>query len=166
MRREIPAGLEISAVSFRSLKHLVGAKSLHLWYQWSVDGEGAVKFHAKCNIYGPTLVIGSMKRGGFVGGFTSVSWTRSGYCADSSAFLFTINHGEWDIEEYRQTGMLAHQAVYCRPSYGPFFGTDLEFVIDSNPRFTYGKSDSIYQPMNLAGRSTELSDVFVFSVSK
>ena len=58
----------------------------------TADGFKASKFHSLCDHKGPTLTIIKTVAGHTFGGYTRISWDKSGtYKADYHSFVFTVD---------------------------------------------------------------------------
>ena len=94
-------------------------KELKKLYQATIDGDGAINFHSRCDNIPNTLVLIKSAGNRRFGGFTSVQWTSptSGeYKDDPNAFLFSLDKQK--IYSYKKDG----NAIYNRKDYGPNFG--------------------------------------------
>ena len=94
-------------------------KELKKLYQATIDGDGAINFHSRCDNIPNTLVLIKSAGNRRFGGFTSVQWTSptSGeYKDDPNAFLFSLDKQK--IYSYKKNG----KAIYCYKDYGPVFG--------------------------------------------
>lgn len=93
-------------------------KDIHplLIYRATDDGDTSNDFHKKCDMMGATLTIVESENGRRFGGYTSVSWDKSGnYTTSGYNFLFSL-----DTRKYytNSTGYY----TYHYSSYGPTFG--------------------------------------------
>ena len=94
-------------------------KELKKLYQATIDGDGAINFHSRCDNIPNTLVLIKSAGNRRFGGFTSVQWTSptSGeWKDDPNAFLFSLDKQK--IYSYKKNG----KAIYCYKDYGPKFG--------------------------------------------
>ena len=94
-------------------------KELKKLYQATIDGDGAINFHSRCDNIPNTLVLIKSAGNRRFGGFTSVQWTSptSGeFKDDPNAFLFSLDKQK--IYSYKKNG----KAICCYKDYGPTFG--------------------------------------------
>ena len=94
-------------------------KELKKLYQATIDGDGAINFHSRCDNIPNTLVLIKSAGNRRFGGFTSVQWTSptSGeWKDDPNAFLFSLDKQK--IYSYKKDG----KAIYNYKDYGPTFG--------------------------------------------
>ena len=94
-------------------------KELKKLYQATIDGDGAINFHSRCDNIPNTLVLIKSAGNRRFGGFTSVQWTSSTsgeYKDDANAFLFSLDKQK--IYSYKKNG----KAIHCYKDYGPTFG--------------------------------------------
>ena len=80
-----------------------------------------------CDKKGPTLTVIKTTTGHIFGGYTSVSWDKSGYKEDYNAFLFSVNK----LTKYPIVNNHA-KAIYCGSSYGPIFGYGATIAVSDN----------------------------------
>ena len=78
------------------------------------------------------IVLIRSKEGNSYGGYTSVSWNKSGsYQADAQAFLFRLlpkakvqgSRQQVETEKFPVAAAHAHNALYSNSTSGPIFGT-------------------------------------------
>jgi len=94
-------------------------KELKKLYQATIDGDGAINFHSRCDNIPNTLVLIKSAGNRRFGGFTSAEWSSpsSGtYKDDQNAFLFSLDKQK--IYSYKKDG----KAIYNYKDYGPTFG--------------------------------------------
>jgi hypothetical protein len=111
-----------------------------LLYRGTRDGFGAKDFHSKCDGHSNTLTIFKAKESKFVfGGFTTVSWDKSGYFKpDSNAFLFSLTNKDNQPVKMKIKPNQHVWAICCDSSSGPIFGDDI--VIENNSNTTMDSS--------------------------
>ena len=94
-------------------------KELKKLYQATIDGDGAINFHSRCDNIPNTLVLIKSAGNRRFGGFTSAQWNSpSGgeFKDDQNAFLFSLDKQK--IYSYKKNG----KAIYNDKDYGPIFG--------------------------------------------
>ena len=95
-------------------------KELKKLYQATIDGDGAINFHSKCDNIPNTLVLIKSAGNRRFGGFTTQTWESIGpygyYKDDKYAFLFSLDKQK--IYPYMKKG----NAICCYKDYGPIFG--------------------------------------------
>ena len=94
-------------------------KELKKLYQATIDGDGGINFHSRCDNIPNTLVLIKSAGNRRFGGFTSAQWSSpssSQYKDDPNAFLFSLDKQE--IYSYKKNG----KAIYNYKDYGPCFG--------------------------------------------
>ena len=94
-------------------------KELKKLYQATIDGDGGINFHSRCDNIPNTLVLIKSAGNRRFGGFTSVQWTSptsSEYKDDPNAFLFSLDKQK--IYSYKKDG----KAIFNFKDYGPTFG--------------------------------------------
>ena len=104
-------------------------KELKKLYQATIDGDGAINFHSRCDNIPNTLVLIKSAGNRRFGGFTSVQWTSSTngeYKDDPNAFLFSLDKQK--IYSYKKNG----KAIYCYKDYGPSFGAGCDILINAH----------------------------------
>ena len=97
-------------------------KELKKLYQATIDGDGALKFHLKCDNIPNTLVIIKSAGNRRFGGFTSQTWQsypNGEFKDDKNAFLFSLDKQK--IYSYKND----NKAIYNHKDYGPTFGYGL-----------------------------------------
>ena len=93
-------------------------KELKKLYQATIDGDGAINFHSRCDNIPNTLVLIKSAGNRRFGGFTTAQWSSpsSGeYKDDLNAFLFSLDKKK--IYSYKKNGC----AIYNFKDYGPRF---------------------------------------------
>ena len=100
-------------------------KELKKLYQATIDGDGAINFHSRCDNIPNTLVLIKSAGNRRFGGFTSVQWTSSSgeYKDDPNAFLFSLDKQK--IYSYKNN----KYAIYCHKDCGPGFGQACDIYI-------------------------------------
>ena len=94
-------------------------KELKKLYQATIDGDGPVNFHSRCDNIPNTLVLIKSAGNRRFGGFSSVQWsspTNEEYKNDENAFLFSLDKQK--IYSHKNDG----KAILNRKDYGPSFG--------------------------------------------
>ena len=103
-------------------------KELKKLYQATIDGDGALNFHSKCDNIPNTLVLIKSAGNRRFGGFTTQTWDNSGqYKDDKNAFLFSLDKQK--IYPYKNN----KKAIFCSEIYGPVFGTGYTIKLDDYP---------------------------------
>jgi len=101
-------------------------KELKKLYQATIDGDGGLNFHSRCDNIPNTLVLIKSAGNRRFGGFTSAQWSSpsSGeYKDDPNAFLFSLDKQK--IYSYKKNG----KAIYNRKDCGPIFGNGCDIWI-------------------------------------
>ena len=101
-------------------------KELKKLYQATIDGDGAINFHSKCDNIPNTLVLIKSAGNRRFGGFTSAQWSSpsSGeWKDDPNAFLFSLDKKK--IYTYKKDG----KAILNNKDYGPIFGYAYDIYI-------------------------------------
>ena len=101
-------------------------KELKKLYQATIDGDGALNFHSRCDNIPNTLVLIKSAGNRRFGGFTSTQWSSSSsgeFKDDPNAFLFSLDKQK--IYSYKKDG----KAIYNRKDLGPSFGNGLTIWI-------------------------------------
>ena len=101
-------------------------KELKKLYQATIDGDGAINFHSRCDNIPNTLVLIKSAGNRRFGGFTSVQWTSSTsyeYKDDPNAFLFSLDKQK--IYSYKND----KKAIHCYKDCGPAFGSTYDIYI-------------------------------------
>ena len=103
-------------------------KELKKLYQATIDGDGPINFHSRCDNIPNTLVIIKSAGNRRFGGFTSIPWSSSSgeHKDDSNAFLFSLDKKK--IYSYKKDG----KAIYNNKNYGPIFGYGHDIYIGPN----------------------------------
>jgi len=94
-------------------------KELKKLYQATIDGDGAINFHSRCDNIPNTLVLIKSAGNRRFGGFTSAQWSSPSngeYKDDQNAFLFSLDKQK--IYSYKKNG----KAISNYKDYGPCFG--------------------------------------------
>ena len=101
-------------------------KELKKLYQATVDGDGAINFHSRCDNIPNTLVLIKSAGNRRFGGFTSAEWKSSSngeYKDDKNAFLFSLDKQK--IYSYKNNG----KAICDNKDFGPIFGSGHDIFI-------------------------------------
>ena len=101
-------------------------KELKKLYQATIDGDGAINFHSRCDNIPNTLVLIKSAGNRRFGGFTSIQWTSSTsgeWKDDPNAFLFSLDKQK--IYSYKNDG----KAILCYKDDGPIFGAAHDILI-------------------------------------
>ena len=102
-------------------------KELKKLYQATIDGDGAINFHSKCDNIPNTLVIIKSAGNRRFGGFTTQTWDSSNkYKDDKNAFLFSLDKQK--IYPYKNNG----KAICSHKDYGPTFGCGYDIYLGNN----------------------------------
>ena len=131
-------------------------KELKKLYQATIDGDGAINFHSKCDNIPNTLVLIKSAGNRRFGGFTTQTWDSSGnWKDDKNAFLFSLDKQR--IYSYKNNGY----AIYCSEGYGPTFGCGHTIYLGNNPiqqkqLYTYESNSS--SSYNFNGDNNALSE--------
>ena len=105
-------------------------KELKKLYQATVDGDGPINFHSRCDNIPNTLVLIKSAGNRRFGGFASEIWespTSGKYKDDKNSFLFSLDKQK--IYSYRNNG----NALYCFQNYGPCFGSGCDIGVLAHP---------------------------------
>ena len=132
-------------------------KEIKKLYQVTIEGDGSVNFHSKCDNIPNTLVLIKSAGNRRFRGFTSQVWesTSGSYKDDKNAFLFSLDKQR--IYPYKNNG----NAIYNNTNYGPTFGSGHDIciinkAIQEKKLYTYeSNSSSTY---NYYGDSNGLSE--------
>jgi hypothetical protein len=105
-----------------------------LQYRATRDGFSGENFHSKCDGIANTLTVIKSEHGNIFGGFTEKGWksTRR-FVADPKAFIFSLVNKE--NKPFKAVCTNSEFAIYCRPSFGPSFGSvfgDITIMASSN----------------------------------
>jgi hypothetical protein len=101
-------------------------KELKKLYQATIDGDGAINFHSRCDNIPNTLVLIKSAGNRRFGGFTTAQWsspTSAEYIDDPNAFLFSLDKQK--IYSYKKDG----NAIYNYKNNGPCFGNGCDIYI-------------------------------------
>ena len=95
-------------------------KELKKLYQATIDGDGGLNFHSRCDNIPNTLVLIKSAGNRRFGGFTSAQWSSPSSSGewkdDPNAFLFSLDKQK--IYSYKKDG----KAIYNYKDCGPCFG--------------------------------------------
>ena len=95
-----------------------------------------------CDGKGPTLTVIKTTTGHIFGGYTSVSWDKSGYKEDYNAFLFSVNK----LTKYPIVNSHAN-AIQFSSGWGPRFGNGATIAVSDNSNAntkSYVSADNAY----------------------
>jgi hypothetical protein len=142
------------AIKSRLDKQVKEVKKL---YQATIDGDGPINFHTKCDNIPNTLTIIKSAGNRRFGGFTTQTWDSSEkYKDDKSAFVFSLDKQK--IYSYKNNG----KAIYCKKDGGPIFGQARDINIGINPiqmKTLYtNESSSLYCSYDYEGDNNALSE--------
>ena len=101
-------------------------KELKKLYQATIDGDGAINFHSRCDNIPNTLVLIKSAGNRRFGGFTTAQWSSPSsaeYKDDPNAFLFSLDKQK--IYSYKKDG----NAIYNYKDCGPCFGGGCDIYI-------------------------------------
>ena len=103
-------------------------KEIKKLYQATIDGDGAINFHSKCDNIPNTLVLIKSAGNRRFGGFTTQTWESDNgkYKDDKNAFLFSLDKQR--IYCYKNAG----NAIYCHKNQGPSFGCGHDIYLGNN----------------------------------
>ena len=133
-------------------------KELKKLYQATIDGDGALNFHSRCDNIPNTLVLIKSAGNRRFGGFTSAQWSSpsSGeWKDDPNAFLFSLDKQK--IYSYKKDG----KAICNYKEWGPIFGNGhticiTQHCIQEKHLYTYESSPSC--SYNFNGDNNALSE--------
>jgi len=106
-----------------------GVKELKKLYQATVDGDGPINFHTKCDGISNTLILIKSASNRRFGGFASQTWESSSneYNKDDiNSFLFSLDKQK--IYSYKKDG----KALRCHKDNGPCFGLGYTICVGAN----------------------------------
>ena len=95
-------------------------KELKKLYQATIDGDGPINFHSRCDNIPNTLVLIKSAGNRRFGGFASEIWestTTGKFKDDKNSFLFSLDKQK--IYSYKNDG----KAIICNQVLGPCFGS-------------------------------------------
>ena len=101
-------------------------KELKKLYQATIDGDGAINFHSRCDNIPNTLVLIKSAGNRRFGGFTTAQWSspsKYDWKDDPNSFLFSLDKQK--IYSYKNKG----NAIYNNKDYGPVFGYGTDICI-------------------------------------
>jgi len=104
-------------------------KELKKLYQATIDGDGPINFHSRCDNIPNTLVLIKSAGNRRFGGFASETWEspkNSIFKDDKNAFLFSLDKQK--IYSYKYDG----KALRCNQMHGPCFGNNATLGIIGN----------------------------------
>ena len=91
-------------------------KELKKLYQATIDGDGAINFHSRCDNIPNTLVLIKSAGNRRFGGFTTQKWdSNGGWIVDPNSFVFSLDKQK--IYSQRSNG-----GIYSGKDCGPDFG--------------------------------------------
>ena len=105
-------------------------KELKKLYQATIDGDGPINFHSRCDNIPNTLVLIKSAGNRRFGGFASEIWesnTSGKYKDDKNSFLFSLDKQK--IYSYKNDG----NALRCHQDIGPCFGCGLTIGVLAHP---------------------------------
>ena len=133
-------------------------KELKKLYQATIDGDGALNFHSRCDNIPNTLVLIKSAGNRRFGGFTSAQWSSASsgeWKDDPNAFLFSLDKQK--IYSYKKDG----KAIYNRKDLGPSFGNGLTIWIGQHgiqEKHLYTLESSSSCSYNFNGDNNALSE--------
>ena len=101
-------------------------KELKKLYQATIDGDGGINFHSRCDNIPNTLVLIKSAGNRRFGGFTTAQWSSSSigeWKDDPNSFLFSLDKQK--IYSYKKNG----KAIYNYKDRGPAFGNGCDIYI-------------------------------------
>ena len=104
-------------------------KELKKLYQATIDGDGAINFHSRCDNIPNTLVLIKSAGNRRFGGFTSAQWSSPSSSEgknDPNTFLFSLDKQK--IYSYNNNGL----PIYNHKDYGPIFGNGYDICIEKH----------------------------------
>ena len=104
-------------------------KELKKLYQATIDGDGGINFHSRCDNIPNTLVLIKSAGNRRFGGFTTAQWSSpssSEHKDDPNAFLFSLDKQK--IYSYKNNG----EAICNYKDRGPCFGSARDIGIDQH----------------------------------
>ena len=104
-------------------------KELKKLYQATIDGDGVINFHSRCDNIPNTLVLIKSAGNRRFGGFTTAQWSSPSsieWKDDPNAFLFSLDKQK--IYSYKKNG----KAIYNYKDYGPCFGDAYDIHISQH----------------------------------
>ena len=104
-------------------------KELKKLYQATIDGDGPINFHSRCDNIPDTLVLIKSAGNRRFGGFASETWessTDEKTKEDKNSFLFSLDKQK--IYSYKNDG----KALRCHQNYGHCFGYGYTISIDAH----------------------------------
>jgi len=104
-------------------------KELKKLYQATIDGDGPINFHSRCDGIPNTLTLIKSAGNRRFGGFASQTWESTSSELnkdDTNSFLFSIDKQK--IYSYKKDG----KALRCRKDYGPCFGYGFTIGVGAN----------------------------------
>ena len=108
-----------------------GYKKFELIYRGTRDGSDSNAFHDKCDNQGPTLCLVKNDKGNIFGGFTSISWKKTGsWQKADNCFLFTLTN-IYNTDPTKFPNTKPNNSVQFCPNLGPVFG-GCELYISNN----------------------------------
>jgi hypothetical protein len=136
--------------------------SFNLLYRSSKHGYTTAAFHERCDNRGATIVIAKiMNSDRIVGGYNPLSWDSNkswNFTVDS--FIFSSINKD-NLQNTVVSYSFDEHSVYCDPSYGPAFGSDL--ICSSNGAW---RSKARFYHKIDAPLDFEVEDYEVFQIVK
>ena len=133
-------------------------KELKKLYQATIDGDGGINFHSRCDNIPNTLVLIKSAGNRRFGGFTSAEWkspSSGEYKDDKNAFVFSLDKQK--IYSYKNNG----KAIYDYKDYGPCFGNGFDIKIEYHgiqEKHLYTNESSSNSSYNYNGDKNALSE--------
>jgi hypothetical protein len=112
-------------------------------FRGSRDGFSSHTFHQKCDGKGPTIVIVKSEFGNIFGGFSPISWGKSGN--DLSTFLFSLKNWTGMSFKFCQKNNTNVGSIESKDNNGPIFGS-------FNSKYDLSISDNCDQNKNSSMR--------------
>eukprot|EP01090_Pellita_catalonica_P012768 TRINITY_DN2855_c0_g1_i1.p1 TRINITY_DN2855_c0_g1~~TRINITY_DN2855_c0_g1_i1.p1 ORF type:complete len:455 (-),score=50.89 TRINITY_DN2855_c0_g1_i1:31-1395(-) len=115
-----------------------------LIWKWSTEPvKSSAAWHTKVNDVGPTVSVIYLTNGFTFGGYTTISWTGTGYKGDAQAFIFRLVHnGAWLPYKF-PVGTVGY-AIYAHPGHGPTFGNHAMHVNFDTIHTSYSNTAQSY----------------------
>ena len=139
-------------------------KELKKLYQATIDGDGPINFHSRCDNIPYTLVLYKSEKNRRFGGFTSIPWSSSSsdeYKDDKNAFLFSLDKQK--IYPYNNKGY----AICCNKNLGPTFGSWTIGIngnsIQEKKLFVY-ESSSVYNCFGDSNALCEVNNSYIYAL--
>jgi len=164
-RYGFPMGIVWSEAAFvQDLLSAVSKRMGDVLYTASIDGDSVSDFHDACDDEGPTVVIVETTSGNVFGGYTDVSWDKSGsWKSSSTSFLFRLRP---TMVHYGIKNGKENHAMYMHGGYSPTFGGGHDLYIASGAlgnekSFTNGKGYTTNHELNDGVKHFQVKDYIV-----